>query len=135
MSRFRISKRLKPSAGDFIVMGAVIIAAVLLGIYLLLGRRSSSKHILIWQDGELKYDFVMSELTEKKIITIQGKYTAEIAISQDYAAVVKSNCPHEDCVEQGAVSKAGESVICLPNRLVVEITDGNQNSEYDAVSG
>lgn len=51
-----------------------------------------------------------------------------------------SDCSGQDCVDHEAVSKNGEMIVCLPNRVTVEITDsqndgtGGSDEGYDAIS-
>ena len=47
--------------------------------------------------------------------------------------VLHSDCPSQDCVHTGWVSRSGGQIICLPNRLVVTVTGGA--AEADAVTG
>ena len=44
-----------------------------------------------------------------------------------------TSCPDHLCEKMGRISSSGQSIICLPNRVVVEITGAAQ--EYDAVVG
>ena len=47
--------------------------------------------------------------------------------------MIDADCPDQLCVNQRAVSADNESIICLPNRVIVEI-QSRQESEYDAVT-
>ena len=44
-----------------------------------------------------------------------------------------SDCPGQDCVHSGAVSRAGQSIVCLPARIVVELVGAADG--YDLVTG
>ena len=44
-----------------------------------------------------------------------------------------ADCPDKLCVHQKAVSRDGESIICLPNKVVVSI-EGGEDREMDAVA-
>ena len=44
-----------------------------------------------------------------------------------------ADCPDQLCVHQKAASKNHESIICLPNKVVVEV-DGSEEREFDAVA-
>ena len=46
-------------------------------------------------------------------------------------AVIEADCPDKDCVKRGWLKKPGDSVICLPHRLVIRITG---QSEVDGVT-
>ena len=47
--------------------------------------------------------------------------------------MTSADCPDHLCVKQKAISKEGESIICLPNKVIVEV-DSAVNSEIDAVT-
>ena len=48
-------------------------------------------------------------------------------------SVTQSDCPGQDCVHSGAVSRAGQSIVCLPARIVVELVGAADG--YDLVTG
>ena len=54
-------------------------------------------------------------------------------IENGIAYVTDADCPDQLCVHQKAASKNHESIICLPNKVVVEV-DGSEESEFDAVA-
>lgn len=43
-----------------------------------------------------------------------------------------SDCKNQICVEDGKISRTNQSIVCLPNKVVVEITGGEE--EFDAVA-
>ena len=47
--------------------------------------------------------------------------------------VSADDCPGQDCVHSGAVSRAGQSIVCLPARIVVELVGAADG--YDLVTG
>jgi hypothetical protein len=53
-----------------------------------------------------------------------------IVVSDGFVNIEESNCPDHLC-ESGRISKKGEKLVCLPNRVVVEISG---ESEVDAVT-
>ena len=48
-------------------------------------------------------------------------------------AVAVSDCPTRDCVRTGAISKAGQAIVCLPGRIVVTVE--GVAADYDLVTG
>ena len=49
-------------------------------------------------------------------------------------AVTASDCPGGDCVRTGAITQSGESIVCLPARVVIQL-EGGTDSGVDAVIG
>jgi hypothetical protein len=58
-------------------------------------------------------------------IAIEG-YRGEsyIEISEGRVRMVDSDCPDKLCVRTGWISRPGESIVCLPNKVVIEIKSG-----------
>ncbi len=71
-------------------------------------------------------------LSEDQVIEINGG-TNILEIKNGNANMTEADCPDKLCVHQKAVSKNGESIICLPNKVVVTV-DTSENSEFDAVA-
>ncbi len=68
--------------------------------------------------------------TEIDIETEDG-HVNRLVISDGRASIVSADCPDRLCVKQGAISRAGQTIICLPHKLVIRITG---ESGVDAVS-
>ena len=45
--------------------------------------------------------------------------------------VISAPCPDKLCQKQGAITNNGSSIICVPCRTVITLTD--TNNEYDAI--
>lgn len=69
-------------------------------------------------------------------IEIQGTNggTNLLQIRDGKASVIQASCPDLLCVHQGTVSRQGESIICLPNEVVVEISEAMEETAYDVLS-
>ncbi len=63
-----------------------------------------------------------------------GEHFNTIQISDAKVKVIDADCPDKLCVKQGKISFNGETIVCLPNKLVVEITGGAYNDQLDAIS-
>ena len=56
-----------------------------------------------------------------------------LMISDGTAFVSDADCPDKLCVKQRAISRNGESIICLPHKLVIRIV-AKEESRLDAVT-
>lgn len=57
-------------------------------------------------------------------IEIPGKVGKCILVISDGKADMESaDCPNQICVHHGAISHTGETIVCLPNRVVIEIVE------------
>lgn len=57
-----------------------------------------------------------------------------LEIDRDRVRVVSSDCPDKDCIRQGWVYRPGQTLVCLPNRVVVKIESRESTSDLDGVS-
>ena len=71
-------------------------------------------------------------LAEDRTIEINGG-TNILQIKNGTVDMTTADCPDKLCVNQKSISKNGESIICLPNKVVVTI-DSKEDSEFDAVA-
>jgi len=88
-------------------------------------------------DGEQAAEYRLDALDGTVQLALTGApWPITLEIGPDGVRVLESACPGKDCMHAGRISRAGERIICLPNRLVVSLT-GAQDSggEIDAVTG
>ena len=65
----------------------------------------------------------------------QYDYYNVVIISSSKVSVTEASCKNQVCVKHGAISRPGESIVCLPNRLVVRIENGSEEGGgYDSVT-
>ena len=73
-------------------------------------------------------------LSQDDVLTVASSAgTNVIEVQAGKVRVSEADCPNQDCVEQGWISKAGQQIVCLPHKLVVNITDEDAASAYDVV--
>ncbi len=72
-------------------------------------------------------------LHENQTIEIkQNHHLNKITIKDGTVQMTYSDCHNQVCVKDGKVSMANQSIVCLPNKVMIEITGGE--GEIDAVS-
>ncbi len=70
--------------------------------------------------------------------TIKINDTNVLTISDGTAYMSEANCPDGLCINQGRISSNGEMIVCLPNRIVVQVSDAdaeNDENDIDSVVG
>lgn len=98
--------------------------------------KKTGKTVAVSVDGVVKYTFPLDEDLEFKIEGYEGG-TNYLVIKDGEAYLTEASCPDLLCVHMGKISSQGQSIICLPNRVVVEIRDDNESDpkEFDAIVG
>lgn len=57
----------------------------------------------------------------------------EFEIKNGKAKITEATCKHKTCLKMGKISKAGESLICIPNQISIAIS-GTKNGLTDSVT-
>ncbi|HIT93829.1 MAG TPA: NusG domain II-containing protein [Candidatus Faecivivens stercoripullorum] len=116
-----------------LILLLVVLAIGLAGILFLYTRPAAADgEVEVSVDGEVVMTLPLSEDTE---VTISGFDGGEnlLVISDGKAEIESASCPDGVCVRHYAISRDGESIICLPNRVVVTIR-GGEKGEVDAIA-
>ena len=113
-----------------IILAVLLIAAGLAASYILSFGQESGDELVITADGS---EFGTYSLLEDREITVkQDGHINKVTINNGTVSMSFSDCKGQDCVHQGSIAKSGETIICLPNKIVVEITGGAKH--YDTVA-
>ena len=121
--------------GDKIVIIAVFSIAILLFIIIQKSNfDSKSKYLSIQVNSKEIKKILMDDNTNKKypIKTEFGKNLVEIKDGKVH--VLEADCPDQIDVKQGYIKNIGEMIVCIPNRLVIQIKDSEKDTELDAIN-
>ena len=111
---------------------ALLLGLLLLAVGVFFFSRAlapAGQSVLVEQNGETVFRAALGEITEPKTLFVNG---TEIEITREGARFLSSGCPDKVCVKSGLLTRAGESAICLPNRVSLRLTGGGG---ADAVTG
>lgn len=111
---------------DLILLITVIIVAVV-GIAVGNFWKSPGSTVLISLNSSTYAEVPLSQDAE---IDVDGILTVMIDGGEVY--VCESTCPDGLCESMGKISESGESIVCLPNGVVVRIT--SDEPEYDFIN-
>ena len=117
---------------DVYLAAAVMAAAFLLWGIVHVFLSLPGQQITVTQDGKVLGTYSLAE-DNTLIFTDEQGGTNRLVIHDGEARMEEADCPDKLCMRQKAISKKGESIICLPHRLVVEVTAGEE-PEADAVA-
>lgn len=112
----------------------LIVGLLLISIIFLFVRNFNQEdggNALVTVDGEVYKSFPLSEETTETIELDDGRYNT-IVIKDGYVTMLEASCPDQICVNHRPINKSGETIVCLPNKVVIEIENGSQ-SDIDAI--
>lgn len=114
----------------FLCVVFLVLAAVAAVFYLTRGNHGAQVKVTV--DGDLYGTYSLNENQEIQIQK-DGVTTNVLVIKDGTADITEADCPDKLCVHQRAISKTKETIVCLPNKVVVEVT-GSEESELDSVA-
>lgn len=117
--------------GDLAAVSLVLLLACGLGLFLLGRGGGETALVEIRQDGTVIEAF---SLTQDRTVTVEGDYTNVIRVEDGKVWMERSDCPGADCVHSGAISRAGRSIVCLPNGVEIRLVGGGHDG-VDMVVG
>lgn len=143
--------KLRPTAWDGLVV--LCVAALALGIAFFQWRGGTSQTLtaVVSIDGQEADRFAPADLLESPRTYEHNGYTLEVcaAVRGDASTldhvksggesglrVALSDCPTQDCVRTGTISRSGQSIVCLPARIIIRLEGGTPDPDaVDAVLG
>ena len=132
------SPKLRPALWDALVVLAVLaLAGVSVFFTWRGGEETGPLTAVISMDGAETERIPLPglELTERTVTS--GGYTLRVVLTETEVWVEASDCPTQDCVHTGHISRSGQSVVCLPARVIVRLEGGAAAADggVDAVIG
>ena len=111
-----------------IVLGSII-------TFLSFNGNAKGRLAIVTVDGEI---YGMYPLDEDREIKIEnGDHQNYIIIKDGYVQMASSSCHNQICVHEGKICMTKDKIVCLPNKVIIEITDRFKRAGggIDVISG
>ncbi len=117
---------------DIFLLIGLIVLGLGTGFLTFSGSVTGSK-VSVTVDGK---PYGIYSLSEDQTIEIdRGGHVNHITIKDGTVQMSYSSCKNQRCVHEGAISRTKDSIVCLPNKVVVEILgDKNSGGDVDVIS-
>ena len=120
--------RLKEYRKDLILILAVLVGAGLIAGALALAKKPGA-YVRVEQDGKM---IALYPLDEDRREVFPDRDIAEgnvLVIEGGRVHMESASCPDKLCVKQGTRSQVGETIVCLPHRLVATVISAEEAEE------
>ena len=109
---------------DLLLIGGILIVALIAFVFVQ-ATQDGGAYVLIRVDGEE---------VEQYSLSVEGTYplnggTNILHIEGGEAWLTEADCPDHLCVKQGKISKTGQFITCLPNKLTVTVYGAEESVE------
>jgi hypothetical protein len=122
--------RMRP--GDRVLVPLLLLVAV--ALIPLQFCRQPGRSVIAEVAGKVVFSAPLDRAQQVELSGPLGKTLLRIADGQ--ARILASPCPNKLCIGMGQVSRSGELLACVPNRVLVRIEGGTSGAEqaYDLLS-
>lgn len=120
----------KKKKRDIIFIGVLLVVALIAFFVVDKFIKKDGNKVVIKVDGEI---VKIVNLTDTNNIIVNGYDggTNTVVIENGTVYMTEADCPDKICVNTGKISKIGETIVCLPHRVVVEIQGEVSQSDSD----
>lgn len=120
-------KKLQMKPLDFVLI--FVLMVISFAPFLLLSPKQSVQPTAqLRVDGKVIKNF---DLTRNQTYTYRDKDgdINEIEVRDRKIGITYANCPDQVCVRKGFIDKAGQTIVCLPHKLVIEVISADERQE------
>ncbi len=119
---------------DLIFIGVLLAVVICLGLgfYFL---RPGGDEVVVMVDGRVFGTYPLDTDAEIEICTGEhGEQRNLLIIKDGWAYVQEATCPDGICAAHKPITRQGESIVCLPNKVVITVQTRDADSGPDVVA-
>ena len=92
------------------------------------------KVLVVRKDQQVLQRNELKKVTsETKLIVPVEHGEMVIAYDREGGRVLSSPCPDQVCVHQGKITRSGQTIACVPEKVLVTITTAAKENDHDAI--
>lgn len=111
----------KKIRNDIILVGVIILAALIAGSIYMLTRKPGG-YAVVSINGNVYASYSLSEdITVELQTGSDGTHRNILVIKDGKVFVSEADCRDGICVKHNPIETIGDTIVCLPNRLVIEV--------------
>lgn len=119
---------------DVILVVFFIIATLAMTFYVVQDKvNATADQVQVYSDGKVVKNIPFPATDQTFEVTNDlGHITVQI--ENGVASVIDADCRDQICVHTKPIDQGGEMIVCLPNKMYVEILKKDAGAELDALS-
>lgn len=110
----------KITAFDGVLIALILLFSIGFILHTKLGLNWQSSNVAeasLYHEGKLFKQLKLDK--DQEIILLNGKMLVEV--KEGRIRVRKSDCPRQICVNTGWIRHPGETIVCVPNKVLIEV--------------
>lgn len=115
-----------------VILAAVIVLIAVAGLLFINATKVQGNKVVVKIDGVETQSYQLSENTEFEITTGKNNENINVVVIENgKVRVTEADCPDGICKEYRPISYVGETIICLPHKVVIEIVGDSTDMDLD----
>lgn len=122
---------MKLTRGDKLLIAFLSIFSLALALYIShVSAGTSNNYLSVMVNGKEIKKIEFSDEMIGKTFEIETEFGRNVLEIGDHTArVIEADCPDKLDIKQGEISKPGQVIVCLPNRLIIEYKSDDVDEE------
>lgn len=123
---------MKVKKADFLIIFAMLTLSLIMSLAISnLDTKKEGQIIRIEQGSRLIGEYPL-DYDREIDIDVNGHYN-KVVIKDGKAFMKEANCRDQICVHMKEINMDGETIICLPNKVFIEVVDKKSKDNDDAI--
>ena len=118
----------RPTPWDALVVAAVVALGILVSVFVYGPGTSQPLTCVVTVDGQVADRAPLADFEGIHTYTGSG-HTLTLSVDDGQVQILDSDCPGQDCVHSGPITRAGQSIVCLPARIVVHLESDDRGPD------
>lgn len=128
MKIMKVMKRL-----DVIIIGLLLVVSFV--PYLMFKNKNkdidtSKLYAIVTVNGKVLAEIDLSAKKDDEFLIETSEGNNKIVVHDGGISIVEADCSDGVCVHQGVAKRAGDMIVCLPHRVIIEVV-GTDNGDKD----
>lgn len=123
---------------DVIIIGFFVLVSFMPALYFALEAKGGEGTIYaeVKVKGEVFGSYILTGHEGREVITVETNLGINIIeIVDEKIGMYEADCPDQVCYVPEFINKPGETIVCLPNRVVIEIKGELPEDGADIITG
>lgn len=122
---------MKLTKNDILLALGILLTALAIFLFYLLMPGKPGNTVIVTVDGKEESHFPLDTDRDYTIKTEKG--TNHLEIRDGSASITDADCPDKLCVHQRSIRKKGETLVCLPHKIIVSISS-DTDTDIDSIA-
>ena len=116
----------------YLIAGLLLVAVTLFVGIRLYGKMTTTEAVaVVTVDGKEYGRYPLEKNHTETIHLSDGSYNT-FEVKDGYVSITDASCPDQICVNHSRISKKNETIVCLPDKVVITVENGEE-AEIDVL--